>query len=534
MIKCWVKNGHNGFIHRQLYDKGLPTYVQDAFTTLAAYTTSTPAVKETILQIAEERSMDLVRQPAPTTTDLRGVFAHLSRVHALFIYQYIRLFDGSVRLRASAERQLPTLRLWAHQLFETTKIYRASDTLLSSLPQYPQNTDWGADFHATSTLWRLWILTESVRRTHILVTTVANVYQTMIRGWAECTGGGMLTARQGLWEAESAAKWFEMSCMDSPLMVSSLQPEVVVDAVGADEVDAFVKSFWAFFLGSDRIRCWADKGGEGVFLLNAFRARGYTHLDTARDYSADAKGASETRLGLVNAPSTFTIHTKVSSGPGAHSTAKIASSISDSLNALRTKKVETMFLHIPDRTTPFEETARAMDKAWKEGKVKTFGLSNYEPKEGHYNAVVRGAERELFPLLRENGVAFFCGKYSPAVGGLFTDKVATAARWSKDTPIGKIYSAIYSKPAISAAVAKVRDAAKKHGINGHAAAIRWTAFHSILDGEYGDAIIFAVSKVEQLESTLDALEAGALPEDLAEAIGDVYGTFGGEEPRFHL
>lgn len=86
-------------------------------------------------------------------------------------------------------------------------------------------------------------------------------------------------------------------------------------------------------------------------------------------------------------------------------------------------------------------------------------------------------------------------------------------------------------------MATVRDAAATHGISGHAAAVRWTAFHSVLDGKYGDAVIFGVSKIEQLHQTLNALEAGPLPAQLASVISDVYASIEaieGAAPPYHL
>ena len=35
------------------------------------------------------------------------------------------------------------------------------------------------------------------------------------------------------------------------------------------------------------------------------------------------------------------------------------------------------YLHGPDRTTPYEETLRAVNELYKEGKFKRFGISNY-------------------------------------------------------------------------------------------------------------------------------------------------------------
>jgi aflatoxin B1 aldehyde reductase len=86
-----------------------------------------------------------------------------------------------------------------------------------------------------------------------------------------------------------------------------------------------------------------------------------------------------------------------------------------------------MFLHFPDRQTPFEDTAKAINDALGQGKFKKFGLSNYPAEEvakfleiceesgyakpsvyeGHYNAITRGGEKELFPLLRKHGIAFY-------------------------------------------------------------------------------------------------------------------------------
>ena len=35
------------------------------------------------------------------------------------------------------------------------------------------------------------------------------------------------------------------------------------------------------------------------------------------------------------------------------------------------------YLHGPDRKTPYEETLRAVNELYKEGKFKRFGISNY-------------------------------------------------------------------------------------------------------------------------------------------------------------
>jgi len=171
-----------------------------------------------------------------------------------------------------------------------------------------------------------------------------------------------------------------------------------------------------------------DSPDEVNAFLEAFYERGYREIDTARSYSPHAPGTSEPRLGAVEAGKRFSIDTKVFSRiPGSHSAKSIKQSISDSLAALKVTQVDIEYLHQPDRATPFEETCEVMNQAYREGKFKRFGLSNYTAEEvericaiceergfvkptvyqGQYNPVVRGAERDLFPVLRRHGIAFY-------------------------------------------------------------------------------------------------------------------------------
>lgn len=263
MLRIWVKTGSNAFIHHRLYEKGMPSCLQDAFITLAAYTTCTAAVKDTILQISEERSCNLLRLGAPTTNGMQVVLDYLARVHALFAYVYIRLFDGSVRLRASAERQVPILRQWVLQLWESARHLQGEGLVFNQNALQLGKSDLHAEFASTSELWKLWILTESVRRTQILVDTTMNTYQAMSKGWAECTGAGMFTARRGMWEVDSPGKWFEMSATVSgvtpPLLVSLLEPDRFMAEFAPKDVDDFAKLCWACIVGPDKMQYWEDK-----------------------------------------------------------------------------------------------------------------------------------------------------------------------------------------------------------------------------------------------------------------------------------
>jgi aflatoxin B1 aldehyde reductase len=47
--------------------------------------------------------------------------------------------------------------------------------------------------------------------------------------------------------------------------------------------------------------------------------------------------------------------------------------LSDSLKALGSDKVDLWYLHAPDRSVPLEETLRAVNELYKQGKFKRWG-----------------------------------------------------------------------------------------------------------------------------------------------------------------
>ncbi|KAH0528832.1 hypothetical protein TsFJ059_003644 [Trichoderma semiorbis] len=290
--------------------------------------------------------------------------------------------------------------------------------------------------------------------------------------------------------------------------------------------------------------------------LNAFYDRGYKHIDTARAYSTGAPGTSEPRLAAVEAGKRFTIDSKaLSREPGSHTKEKIANEVEASLKALKVDQINIYYLHQPDRETPFEETCEAMDKAYREGKFRKFGLSNFSANEveqileicerrgfvkpsvyeGQYNPIVRGGEKTLFPLLRKNNIAFYA--WSPAGGGFFAGNHKngkSGGRFDTSTFLGGVYAQLYLKPSIEVATDNALAIAAKHGISGHAVALRWTVNHSVLDRKHGDAIIIGASNLDQLNSNLDVIEQGPLPDDVVEAINAIHTALGTDEVPYHF
>ncbi|OAG01349.1 Aldo/keto reductase [Paraphaeosphaeria sporulosa] len=294
-------------------------------------------------------------------------------------------------------------------------------------------------------------------------------------------------------------------------------------------------------------------------LLDVCQQRGVHLLDSARAYPVGNPGSAEKLLGELGAGSWATISTKVTSwAPGSHSAAKIAESVPLSLDALGVDSVDIMYLHSPDRTTPWAVTAEAMDEQFRLGRFKRFGLSNYTAEEveaicqvceengwnrpsvyqGRYNAIIRSGEEQLWPTLRKWGMSFYA--YSPSAAGMFTGNINSSSvnvagsRWDKTTRLGQAYESAYLKPSLIEAAARVADMAKAAGIGGHDVALRWVMYHSILDGRRGDAVILGCSSVRQMSANLDAIAAGPLSGELVEVINGVWDVVREDAASYHL
>ncbi|KAK5956424.1 hypothetical protein OHC33_003001 [Knufia fluminis] len=148
--------------------------------------------------------------------------------------------------------------------------------------------------------------------------------------------------------------------------------------------------------------------------------------------------------------------------------------------------------------------------------------------QGQYNALARDAEHELLPLLRKHDIAFYA--YSPGAGGFFNGVDST--RLTAQDQTGDFTRGMYG--GAGGAVEKVNQAAIRHGLTGHAAALRWVLHHSVLDAERGDAVVIGARTLEQLEETLRTCEMGPLPEEMVGVVDGVWGAVKDTAPLYSM
>ncbi|OIW29292.1 hypothetical protein CONLIGDRAFT_633453 [Coniochaeta ligniaria NRRL 30616] len=308
-LRRWVEDGHSPLMHRQLYRGHMPDCVQDAFTALTAYYATKPTTKPATMRMVNNRAKKLVDSHsqlylATDTSDFAisapsialDTLTHVSRTQALFVYQMIRLFDGDIRSRAQAEEQSHVLTAWACQMLASARLDCSGAALLSdddagcpNVPsggsslnrtnQLPVNGVVTTLSHVVSSdppsLWRTWVLAESVRRTYLMANFMQSVYHNIKHGWSVCPGGAAFSARAGLWDATTASEWCKetrrklstpgakLSVSKSLLLLESMDTWGILQDNKPEDVDDFTIAVLEIAYGMDLVEHWVLERGGG-------------------------------------------------------------------------------------------------------------------------------------------------------------------------------------------------------------------------------------------------------------------------------
>ncbi|KAH7145807.1 hypothetical protein B0J13DRAFT_328042 [Dactylonectria estremocensis] len=260
-LRQWVQEGCNPFIHKQLYlDTGLPQCLQDAWLTATAYSARTAQNEHIVMNILDDRANSLLQAQIHDDDSFMAVpglqtIQHLARVQALFVYQYLRLYDGSIRQRAVAENTIPILQTWCQQLWQSAALDAHHSTPLQSTAELGGLDP--RDGLTTLPHWKAWILSESVRRTWLVCQSTLATYFRERDGWNECTGEIKFTACQGLWDATSSGAWAELVSGREPLFVRSLHVDELISTAMPTEVDSFSTVFMTLLMGREKVDSWA-------------------------------------------------------------------------------------------------------------------------------------------------------------------------------------------------------------------------------------------------------------------------------------
>lgn len=181
------------------------------------------------------------------------------------------------------------------------------------------------------------------------------------------------------------------------------------------------------------------KDEDGYAVVKEAIDKGITTLDTAYMYGL---GRSEEIIGDVIQDydrSKLVIATKAAQDPDNdnkpnNSPEFLKKAVDDALKRLKTDYIDIFYIHFPDETTPKYQAVAALQELKEAGKIKAIGVSNFsldqikeankdgyvDVVEDNYSLVHREAEKNLFPYLKKNKIAFV--PYFPLASGLLTGK----------------------------------------------------------------------------------------------------------------
>ncbi len=205
----------------------------------------------------------------------------------------------------------------------------------------------------------------------------------------------------------------------------------------------------------------------------------------------------------------------------------VMGAVEASLTRLGTDYIDLYQIHRPDPLTPIEETLRALDDLVRQGKVRYVGCSNlmawelmralgisrarglesFKCTQSYYSLAGRDLEREMIPLLRDEGVGLLV--WSPLAGGFLTGK------FTRDETDAEARRATFDFPPIDRerafdTVDVMRGIAEAHDASIAQIAIAWALAEPTVT-----SVIIGARKASQLEDNLGAVDVSLTEEDLA-------------------
>ena len=270
---------------------------------------------------------------------------------------------------------------------------------------------------------------------------------------------------------------------------------------------------------------------------------GINFIDTADGY---AKGESERVVGRVVGERrnrwivATKVHNSMGGGPnnGGLSRRWLLHEIDASLERLACDHIDIWYFHRDDRDTPLEETLGAVADIIRAGKVRYFGLSNFQAWriaevtltcrllgiaapivcQPLYNAVNRMAEAEILPACAHFGLGVV--SYSPLARGVLTGKYLPGEAPPQDSRAGRRDPRVLEdeyRPESLRLAQQIKAHAAKRGISAGQFALGW-----VLNNARVTSVLAGPRTLEQWREYLGALDYAFSAEDEALIDGMVH------------
>lgn len=158
-----------------------------------------------------------------------------------------------------------------------------------------------------------------------------------------------------------------------------------------------------------------------------------------------------------------------------------------SLKRLNTDYIDIYQIHWPDKTTPIDESLEALTILQEQGKIRAFGVSNFdinllkeavkytrvESDQVKFSLLDRGIVTELAPFCIENQISILA--YSPLEQGLLTGKITMETEFkSGDLRKRQFWFQPENRKKVLDALEKIKPIAKERNVTLAQLVINWT------------------------------------------------------------
>ncbi|KXH44135.1 hypothetical protein CSIM01_04439 [Colletotrichum simmondsii] len=239
--------------HPHLYRPHMPRDMQDAQACCALYIAKNKINSSFVLRTIQARAHELLASPMP-----KNRLDILARFHAILLYQIIRLFDGDISMRASAQHTLSSLE---HTILALLPFVKWE-------PEQPA-TGPAQDYTASPTkdFWQEWIFQESARRTIFFTCFFLVAYSALI---GTLTNGceeryvfcQSWTMSAHLWKAPTVVDFAVAWKEKQHLVITKQGFEEALRDAAADDIDAFGKILLVSAMGIEDARLWFYNRGS--------------------------------------------------------------------------------------------------------------------------------------------------------------------------------------------------------------------------------------------------------------------------------
>lgn len=193
-----------------------------------------------------------------------------------------------------------------------------------------------------------------------------------------------------------------------------------------------------------------------------------------------------------------------------------------SLKRLNTDYIDIYQIHWPDKTTPIDESLEALTILQEQGKIRAFGVSNFdinllkeavkytrvESDQVKYSLIDRTVVNELVPFCIENQISILA--YSPLEQGLLTGKITMETEFkSGDLRKKQFWFQPENRKKVLDALEKIKPIAKEKNVTLAQLVINWTFSQPGII-----SAIVGARTPEQIEENAGAVNFKLSPEEI--------------------